>query len=142
VNIVWGLILIALGLLAWGGQTLSWLARGPATRMGLADAEDKVDPVFFADGVGEAKWDALTLWPLLIAGVLLVADSASWPYYGLIGGSIYVYFGGRGILVRLEMHKRGLAIGTPADVRVAFAALTLWGVAGLVTIVMAIAELV
>lgn len=140
-NIVWGLVLIALGLLAWGGQTLSWLAPGPATRMGLAEAEDTVEPVFWADGRGEATWDALTLWPLLVAGALLVADSTSWPYFGLIGGSIYLYFGGRGILARLEMRKRGYAIGPPGDVRAAFTALTVWGVAGLVTIVAAITAL-
>lgn len=140
-NIVWGLILIALGLLAWGGQTLSWIAPGPAVRMGLADSKDEVEPVFWTDGLGEAKWDTVTLWPLIVAGVLLVADSSTWAHFGLAGGSVYVYFAGRGILVRMEMRKRGYAIGSPENVRVGLAALMVWGIAGIITIAAAIAQL-
>lgn len=140
-DVLWGVVLVILGLLAWGGQTLSVLAPGPAVRMGLADAEGAVEPVFWADGRGEARWDALTLWPLLVAGVLLVIGNANWPQWGLIGGGIYTYFGGRGILARLEMRKRGHTIGSAQDVRVAMAALALWGIAGLITCVLALAEL-
>ena len=40
---LWGLVIVVLGLLAWGGQTLSWFAPATAARLGLADAEGSVD---------------------------------------------------------------------------------------------------
>ncbi len=140
-NIVWGIVLIALGALAWVGQTITYLAPATAVRFGLAESDETVEPVFAADVRGEAAWDMVTLWTLLAAGVLLVADSSAWPYLGLIGGGIYVYFGGRGILTRLEMKRRGFRIGTTENVRVGLSALGIWGAAGLVTVIAAILDL-
>ena len=140
-ELIWGLVIVALGLLAWGGQTLSWLAPATAARLSLADSEDNVDPLFWADGRGEAIWDAFTLWTLPLAGVLLIAGHESWAWLGLVGGGMYLYFGGRGILARLEMRRRGQRIGEPADVRLGLMALAVWGVAGLVTIIAAFTTL-
>ena len=67
-NVVWGVVLIFLGALAWGGQVFSWLAPVPAARLGLTDNEGDVEPVFWADGRGEAAWDSFTLWTLIVAG--------------------------------------------------------------------------
>ena len=136
----WGIVLIAASALAWGGQTLSWLAPGLATDLGLTEGEDDVDPAFHADVRGEARIDALSLWVLLVAGILLVLDRPVWSTYGLIGGGIYAYFAGRGLSTRLDLHRRGIRIGTPSDVRTAVVFLTLWGVIGVVTIVAAAAD--
>ncbi len=140
-HIFWGIALVALGALAWIGQTISFFAPATAARFGLAEAENDVEPVFAADVRGEAAWDFVTLWTLMVAGILLIVDSSAWPCLGLIGGGIYVYFGGRGILARLEMQRRGFRIGSPENVRIGYSALAIWGIAGLITIVAAILEL-
>lgn len=140
-ELLWGLVIIALGMLAWGGQALSWLAPATAARLSLAEAEDSVDPVYWADSRGEATWDAFTLWTLPLAGVLLVIGHEAWTWLALLGGGMYLYFAGRGIVTRLEMQRRGHRIGEPADVRLGLAALTVWGAAAFITVVAAIVDL-
>ena len=140
-DIVWGIVLITFGLLAWGGQTLSWLIPETAARLGLAEAENEVEPLFWADIRGEAAWDALTLWTLVVAGILLAADVQAWAYFGLVAGGIYLYFAGRGILTRLEMLRRGFRIGKSGGVRMAMVVLGVWGVIAGVTIVLAVLDL-
>jgi len=140
-DFIWGIVIIVLGGLAWGGQTLSWFAPVTAAKLGLADAEGSVDGVFWADGRGEALWDALSIWVLVAAGILLVVGHEAWAYLGLIGGGMYIYFGGRGILTRLELRRRDYRIGTPESVRLGLLALGVWAVAGLVTAVAAISDL-
>ncbi len=139
--LAWGLVLIALSLLCWGGQTIAWFAPNTAERLALTEAENTVEPAFYADVRGEALWDTLTLWVLLVAGVLLIADSTAWPYFGLIGGAVYVYFAGRGVLTRRAMERRGLRIGTPSGVTTAYAMLSIWGIAGLITVFAAVIAL-
>ena len=100
-----------------------------------------VDPAFFADIRGEAIWDTLTLWTLPAAGVLLLLNHYWWPYFGLIGGGMYVYFAGRGIFVRLTMQRRGIRIGKPETLKVVYTFLFIWGLIALISIFIAIAEL-
>lgn len=136
-GIAWGIIIVLLGLACWGGQAVSLIAPAKAADLTITEAEVNVEPAYWADIRGEALWDVLTLWTLPVAGVLLMLDHAWWPYLGLVGGGMYVYFAGRGILTRLEMQRRGLRIGTPQNVKTAYLFLTVWGVAGLVTIIAA-----
>ncbi len=133
----WAAVLILLGLLAWGGQTVSRFAPGTAEKLSLMEGEDTVERVYWADVRGEALWDFLTLWTLVVAGVLLLFDHPAWPYFGLVGGAVYVYFAGRGIFTRLEMRHRGFRIGAPANVRIGLIMLAVWGVAGFVAILTA-----
>ncbi len=140
-DVIWGIVVVVLAALAWGGQTLSWLAPSAAARWGLREADSDVDPVYAADIEGEAMWDAFTLWTLLAAGVLLLVDHIAWPYFGLVGGGMYVYFAGRGIATRVVMRSRGHRVGSESSVTTALTALAIWGLAGLVTIVVAIIEL-
>lgn len=140
-NTVWGLVVVALSLLCWGGQVLSWFAPTVAARAGLADAEADVDPVFWADGRGEALWDTVALWPMLVAGVLLVVDHDAWPYFGLVGSGMYLYFAGRGIVTRFTLQKRGHRIGDRRSVTVGLTALAVWGAMAAVTAVAAVISL-
>lgn len=135
---VWGLVVVVLGLLAWGGQTVSWLVPSTAARLNLTESEDTVEPVFWADIRGEALWDSLTLWTLVVAGVLLLLDNEAWVYFGLFGGGAYVYFAGRGIVTRLKMIRSGFRVGDPKNVRLGLVMLGVWGIVGLVTAVVAI----
>jgi hypothetical protein len=140
-QIFWGIVLVASSLLCWGGQTIVCFAPATGARLGLSETEADVEPTLWADVRGEAFWDFLTLWTLVVAGVLLIIDHPAWAYFGLVGGSMYVYFAGRGIFTRVTMQRRGLRIGTPQGVKVVFTFLTVWGITGLVTIMAAIAAL-
>ena len=140
-NVAWGVIVTLLSLLAWGGQVVSWLSPETAVRWKLMEAEDDVEPAFWADVRGEAMWDTFTLWTMFVAGVLLSVDSSAWPYFGLVGGGMYLYFGGRGIMSRAAMRGQGLRIGAPENVRLGFAFSAIWSVMALITIVAAIIAL-
>jgi hypothetical protein len=140
-NVAWGVIVTLLSVLAWGGQVVSWLSPETAVSWKLMEAEDDVEPAFGADVRGEAMWDTFTLWTMVVAGVLLSVDSGAWPYFGLVGGGMYLYFGGRGIMSRAAMRGQGLRIGSPESVRLGFAFSAIWAVMALITIVAAVIAL-
>ena len=137
-EIIWGIILIVFGLLAWGGQVLSAFAPKYAQRIGLMEPEEDVDPAFYADVRGEAKWDSVTLWTLPFAGILIILNSQLWIYFGMVGGSIYLYFAGRAILTRIELKKRVVRIGKPELLKTYYIFASLWGLIGLATITKAV----
>jgi hypothetical protein len=141
VGIAWGIIVIVLSLLCWGGQAISWLAPSSAVQLKLTEREESVEPAYHAWMRGEAVWDALTLWTMLPAGVLLVMGSDAWAYFGLFGGGMYVYFGGLGLLTRLAMQRRGFRTGDPAEVRIGYVFYAIWGVMGAVTAAAAVVAL-
>ena len=141
-NIVWGVVLIIFTLVVcWLGQVIVVTAPKLATRFGIMEPEADVDPAFFADVRGEAMWDALVLWTLPVAGLLLILESPWWAYFGLVGGGMYLYFAGRGIAQRLSMQRRGIRIGKPAQLKLFYIVLALWGLIAVLTIVMAVMAL-
>jgi len=137
-DIIWGILLIAFGLIAWGGQVLSVLTPKFAEKLGFIEPEEDVEPVFYADARGEAKWDFITLWTLPFAGILIILNSPLWIYFGMVGGSKYLYFAGRAIFTRLEMKRKEVHKGKPELLKIYFIFVTLWGLIGLATIVKAI----
>jgi len=138
-NTIWGVILIIISSIGFLGQAISAFWPETAAKLGLTEQEADVDSTFYADVRGEAYWDTAVLWTLPVAGVLLVLNNPIWVYFGLIGGGMYLYFAGRGIVVRKVMQRRGIRIGTPGTLKVGFIFLALWGLAAVITIVMAIA---
>jgi hypothetical protein len=134
-DIIWGILLIVFGFIAWGGQVLSALTPKYAQRIGLMEPEADVDPAFYADVRGEAKWDSITLWILPFSGLLIILQSTLWIYFGMIGGSIYLYFAGRAILTRLELKNRQVRIGKPELIKTYYIFASLWGLIGLATII-------
>lgn len=140
-DFIWGVILIIFGMFCWVGQTISAFAPKMAAKLGLTEPESDVDPTYYADARGEAIWDTTITWVLPVAGILLIVDSPFWAYFGLVGGGIYLYFAGRGILSRLAMQRRGIRIGKPKSVGAAYVFLFLWGVIAVVTIIMAVSAL-
>lgn len=141
-DLFWGVVLIIFTLLVcWLGQTISAFSPKLAVKLGLTESESDVDSTFYADVRGEAIWDTMILWTLPVAGILLILNNTLWAYFGLVGGGSYVYFAGRGIAVRLAMHRRGIRIGKPGTLKLFYVFLTLWGVIALVTIIMAVAAL-
>ena len=140
-NIAWGVVVIVLSMVCWGGQLISVLAPRRAAELGLADTESQVDRTFWLDSRAEALWDVVILWTMPVAAGLLIVDHRWWPYFGLVGGGSYLYFAGRGIAVRLLLRRRGVRVGSEADVRVGLAALAIWGAMAVVTIVAAVVAL-
>ena len=140
-NIIWGVILFIISALGYFGQVISAFWPETAARLGLAEPEADVDSTFYADVRGEVFWDTAVLWTLPVAGVLLVINNPVWAYFGLVGGGMYLYFAGRGVVVRREMQRRNIQIGQPDTLKIAYVFLTLWGLAAAITIVMAIAAL-
>ncbi len=136
--IIWGVFLFLITSLAYFGQVFSVFWPENAGELGLADLADEVEPVFFADGRGEAIWDSLTLWMLPVAAILMILGNEVWIYFGLVGGGMYIYFAGRGIATRMMMDKQGFSIGTPSTMKTAYAFLAIWGLAAAVTVVLAI----
>lgn len=140
-NTTWGVILFIISSIAYFGQAISAFWPETAARLGLAEAEADVDPTFYADGRGEAIWDTAVLWTLPLASLLLLLNNPAWVYFGLIGGGMYLYFAGRGMVVRKIMQRRGIRIGSPQSLKMATIFLALWGLAAIITIVMAIAAI-
>ena len=55
-----------------------------------------------------------------------------------IGGGMYLYSAGRGILTRMAMQRRGIRIGKPGTLKVYYAILITWGWIAVITIIMAV----
>ena len=140
-NIIWGVILVIISGIGYFGQVISAFWPETAARLGLTEPEAEVDPTFYADMRGEAYWDTAVLWMLPVAGVLLVLNNPLWAYFGLVGSGMYLYFAGRGIIVRRVMQRRSIRIGKPEALKVAYLFLALWGLAAVITIVLAIVAL-
>ena len=137
-HIIWGIILTILSSIGYLGQVITALWPEVASELALTEPESDVDPTYYADVRGESFWDTTILWVLPAAGVLLLINNPLWVYFGMIGGGMYLYFAGRGIIVRLEMQRRGIPIGKPNTLKLSYLFLTLWGVAAFITVVMAI----
>ena len=138
-NIIWGVVLILFTLvLCWLMQVINTFSPALAAKLGVAEAEDEVDRTFFLDGRGEAIWDALILWTLPVAGILLLFDEPTWAYFGLVGGGMYLYFAGRGLMARRVLAQNDVAIGEPGTVKLYNGVLILWGLIGLVSVIMAV----
>lgn len=140
-HIIWGIVLVVVSLLAWVGQAIVWLAPDTGVKLTLSEPEDQVEPAYWADIRGEAPWDAVTLWTLVVAGVLLILDNPAWAYFGLVGGGAYVYFAGRGIFTRTAMQRRGFRIGAESNVKLGYTFLAIWGIMALITIIAAVVAL-
>ena len=140
-DLLWGLLMVVVALVAWLGQLVAWLAPGVAVRLTLMEAQADVEPVYWADIRGEAMWDSLILWTLPLAGLLLLVDEPTWAIFGLVGGGAFLYFAGRGIVTRTLMQRHGYRIGATQNVKLGYAFLAIWAAVALVTILAAASSL-
>lgn len=135
----WGIILVITTLfMGWLMQVIVVLFPSFASKYGMIEPESGVDRTFYVDARGEAIWDAMILWILPVAGILILLDNPWWAYFGLVGGGMYVYFAGRGLIVRRAMQREGIAIGPQQNLSLYYVFLTMWGLIGLVTIFLAV----
>ena len=134
-HILIGIVIIIFSLIAWVGQIISAISPELGAKLGLIESESDVERAFFIDQRGEAVWDSFVLWPLVIAGILLILNIRSWVYFGVIGGAIFTYFSGRGIVTRLFLNKNGISIGTHDNLKTNLIFLVIWMVIGAGTII-------
>ena len=138
-HVVWGAVVALLSLIAWGGQTVSWLA--PRRAHPLADTGTRSEPAYWIGIRGEAPLDAVTLWTMMVAGVLLILGIGAWAYFGLVGGGMYVYFAGRGLLDHVVAERGGVPANQRRDHTIGYLMLVTWAVMGLAMIVAAMVAL-
>ncbi|MDY6953063.1 MAG: hypothetical protein SWE60_16260 [Thermodesulfobacteriota bacterium] len=137
VRLVLGIICILFGGIGWMGQVLSGVHYSLAQRLGLQEKSEGTDPLFRRAETYTARWDALVLWTLLLAGVLMLTDNYWWPYLGLIAGGIYLDAAGREGAKYIGLSKSGIRIGTPKDLKIAACCFLAMGVVSLWVIVYA-----
>ena len=141
-DIIWGILLIAFGLIAWGGQVLSAVTPRLAEQLGLIEPEADVDPAFYADARGEAKWDSINSVDITFSRF---TNHIKQPIMGLLWNGWWklfiLYFAGRAIFTRLELKRNGVRIGNPELLKIYFIFATLWGLIGLATIIKAVKTL-
>ena len=141
-ELIWGIVLTILTLIAWVGQVIYAISPSLGAKLGLGEAETDVNPVFYIDARGEAIWDAMIIWILPVSGILLIFNNPYWVYFGLIGGGSFLYFSGRNITTRLMMQHNHIAIGSPTNIKLGYLFITLWGLAAIITILMALNVLI
>ena len=139
--LIWGIILISVTLKVWIGQIIISFSPKIAEKVNIIEPETYMDKTFFLDMRGSAVWDAISLWTLPFAGILLIINNSLWTYFGLVGGGMYIYFVGHTIASHLTMQHHGINIGRAKKLRVKNMILILWGLIAIVTIIMALLEL-
>ena len=106
--LIWGIILVSITLKCWVGQIIIAFSPKIAAKINIFGDESDLNQTYFLDMRGSAIWDALSLWTLPIAGILLILNNSLWAYFGLIGGGMYLYFVGRSIVSHLTMQRHGV----------------------------------
>ena len=133
-----------LALLMWPiylGQIVSVVDLPLAQRLGLQGLADTIDPIYARDTAGTARWDVLSMWTLPVAGILMLIDSAWWPYVALIGGAIYLDTGGRQGIKLFGYRSEGVRVGTRQAVRRALAVYAVFVILGAMSIVIALIDI-
>ena len=137
-----GIFVIIAGLICWAGQSLSFISPNSALKLGLLEFPEEMDDTFY---IIEAKAlglnDMLLTWTLPLSGFLMLFKHPIWPYLGLVGGGIFIYFAGLIILSRVFLKKHGKKVGGPSSERTAYVFSVVWILAALSMIVLASMEL-
>lgn len=141
-TLIIGIPVILLGLLCWLGQSLVFIAPELAQKFGLVEPRADLDETFYiieAESLGLA--DLLLTWTFPLAGVLMILDAPSWPYFALVGGGTYLYLAAAIILRRYYLIRHGKAVGRPSAVRAAFIFGVLWLLSATAMIVLSVRAL-
>ena len=128
--------------LAFIGQFVTVFAPNKTLKLGFAENENNIDPVFISALRGKAIWDVLTLWTLPCAGVLMLFNHPLWIPFCLIGGILFVCFASRGIIMRVVNQKRGVSIGSFGKLCISYLFLGFWGCIGFLAILCTLPELI
>ncbi len=137
-----GIIVIIVGLLVYVGQALSFLAPELATRIGLNDPQEEMDEsLYIIETKANGLSDMLLTWTLPLAGLLMILDHVTWPYFALIGSGIYIYFALLTIFCRVYLKKAGKKVGSPSSEKAAYIFSVIWMLTSLTMVTLAVQKL-
>jgi hypothetical protein len=137
-----GALVLVFGLVAWLGQILSFFMPSVAVKLGVLEPEADVDPTLrIMEARVEGLVDILLTWTLPAAALLMILEHPFWPYLGLVGGGVFLYFSGLIVLTRVFLKKAGKEVGSRASEGAAYLFGSLWIVSALVMIGLATASL-
>lgn len=141
-NFIWGIILTSASLKVWIGQIIIAFFPKFAMKINIIESKTEVDKTYFLDMQGSALWDSITLWTLPLSGILLILANPLWTYFALIGGGMYLYFVGRNITSNFKLKRKGIIIGSKKKLIVKLLVLMMWGLIAIITIILALIELI
>ena len=134
-----GILVLVLGLIAWVGQSLTFVAPSIAIRLGVLEPEDEVDPTLhIIEARAEGLVDMLLAWTLPASALLMILDHPSWPYLAFFGAGVFLYFSGLITLSRVFLKGTGRKVGRPASERAAYLFGGLWAACAVMMVVFAV----
>ncbi len=137
-----GVVTLIVGLIAWLGQSLAFLAPAIAVKLGVLEPREELDPTLY---VVEARAmglsDLLLGWTLPAGALLMLLRHPMWPYLALIGSGVFIYFSAVIVLSRVYLRREGRKVGRPASVRAAYVFGGVWIASSLAMIALAVSAL-
>jgi hypothetical protein len=112
------IVCILFGAFGWVGQVISGINYELAQKLGLQEKSEGTDPLFRLAERNAARWDGVVLWTLILAGILMLLDSAWWPPVALVAGGIYLDGAGREVAKVRSLKQHGVRVGTPGAIEV------------------------
>lgn len=137
-----GILVIALGLICWVGQTLVVFAPNVAVKLGVFEREQELDrSMYLFERFSQGVPDSLLTWILPAAALMMILGVEQWPLFALVGGGVYLYFPAVFIITRIALKKDGKTIGRPSSVFAAYSLGALWMISAAYMIFLAVEEL-
>lgn len=131
-----------IGFIGWFGQGLSFFTPQLAVRFGVLERKSEMDEtLYLIESKPMAISDMLLSWLLPLSALFMVFAHPLWPYLGLIGAGVTLYFSLLTTLTRVYLQAGGKAVGSPAALKAAYLFGLLSGMAALVMIVLSYIEL-
>ena len=133
-----GILVLVLGLIAWLGQSLAFLAPSLAVNLGVLEPEDEVDPTLhIIEAKAEGLADMLLAWTLPASALLMILDHPLWPYLAFFGAGVFLYFSALITFSRIFLRGAGRKVGRPVSERATYLFGGLWAVCSVVMMVLA-----
>lgn len=133
-----GILVLILGLIAWIGQSLAFLAPSLAETLGVLEPEGEVDPtLYIIESKAEALADVLLAWTLPASALLMILNHPLWPYLAFFGAGVFLYFSALITFSRFFLKSEGRKVGQPASEKAAYLFGGLWAVASIAMMVLA-----
>jgi hypothetical protein len=137
-----GIVVFVLGLVAWAGQSLSFFAPALATRLGVLEPKGDIDPSLrIIEAKAEGLMDLLLAWTLPASALLMLLDHPLWPYLGIFGGGVFLYFSGLITFSRIFITAAGRNAGSAASKNAAYLFSVLWAASSVAMISLAAVHL-
>lgn len=137
-----GIVILIVGLIAWVGQILAFLAPSTAERFGVLEPKEEIDPVLYTiEAKAEGLTDMLLTWTLPLAALMMLLGHPVWPYLGLIGGGVFLYVAGLITLSRFFLRQEGKKAGSSSSVTAAYLFGGIWAASAIAMIILSATHL-